>query len=266
MIVQLRIKLDKNINYTKANSLDHIIVVEDIRDNIIIFSNDEPEAIRSIINYELHKLPSVIYASPYNDTISIYGLGDNGAIAINSIFKNVLLNKTIKIKNDIYKVVGIPTIESSIDFLPYNNGRLNTFTTLTPINIFNRYNHKVFKSILCKHFKDGKFDIKNTIAINNFYKDIKKYALEQIRDSIRFSVSNLLKKDKSHFKFIDNIEIEWEDIHIVFHHYHSQEKKMPMIVGKFRSNFVLPKFIGYKIGKGFGELILKDSYNISKGA
>lgn len=265
MIAQLKIKLDKNINYNKNNSLDYITVVEDIRDNIIKFSNSEPEAIRNIINTTSHSLPSVIYASPYNGTVCIYGLADNGSIALNSIFKNVLLNQTLKIKNDIYKVVGIPTIESNIDFLPYNNGNINTYTTLTPINIFNKYNHKVFKSILCRNFKDEKFNLADTKAVESYYKDIKKFAIEQIRASIRYTVSTLLKKDKSYFEFIDNIDIEWEDIHVIFNHYHSQEKKMPMITGKFRSNFVLPRFIGYKIGKGFGEIILKDNYKMLKG-
>lgn len=265
MITRLRIKLDKSINYKRTDSLDHIITVEEIRDNIIKFSNDEPEIIRDIINNTLHTLPSVLYASPYNDTISIYGLADKGFMAINSIFKNVLLNKTLKIKNDIYKIVGIPTIENNVDFLPYNNGNTNVYTTLTPINIFNKHNHKVFKSILCRSFKDEKFDITNTKAVESFYEDIKKYALEQIRNSIRYSVSILLNKDKASFEFIDNIDIEWERIQVVFHHYQSEEKKMPMIIGKFRSNFVLPRFIGYKVGKGFGEIILKDNYKMLKG-
>lgn len=266
MITQLKIKLDRKVNHNKANSLDHITVIEEIRDNIIKFSNDEPEPIRNIINNTLHTLPSVIYASPYNDTICIYGLADNGYMAINSIFKNVLLNKTLKIKNDIYKVVGIPTIESNIDFLPYNNGNINTYMTLTPINIFNDHNHKIFKAILCRHFKDGKYDKSDNIAVESFYTDIKEYALEQIKTSIRYSVSTLLKKDKSCFEFIEHIEIEWDRIQLIFNHYHSQEKKMPMIIGNFRSNFVLPRFLGYKIGKGFGEIMLKDNYKILKDA
>jgi hypothetical protein len=40
---------------------------------------------------------------------------------------------------------------------------------------------------------------------------------------------------------------------------------MPMIIGKFRTNFVLPKFVGYKIGKGFGELSLKTNSVLRRG-
>lgn len=260
MINKLKIILDREVSFNKNNSLEYITVVEDIRDNIIKFSNNEIDSVREIINNSAHTLPSVIYASPYKDAIYIYGLGDNGSIAINSIFKNVLMNQTLKIKNDIYKIKGIPTIESNIDLLPYNNGSINTYTTLTPINIFNQVSHKVFKAILHRHFPDGKFDKSKEQNVNSFYDDIKKEANIQIKDSIANTVSTILKKEKSYFEFIKNIEIEWEDIQLVFNHYHSQEKKMPMVIGKFRSNFVLPRFIGYKIGKGFGEIILKDNY------
>ena len=264
MITQLSVQLDRNIKFNKNNSLEFITVIEEIRDNIIKFSNDEPEFIMNIINNQAHKLPFVLYSCPHVNTIKIFGLSDNGSIAINSIFKNVLLNKTFKIKNEIYTVVGIPTIETNIDLLPHNNGTENTYTTLSPINIFNKYNHKIFKAILHKHFEDGKFDKSKIDKVNAFYTDIKEYANSQIRDSIAYTTSVALNKDKEYFEFIKNISIEWEDIQLVFNHYHSQEKKMPMIIGKFRSNFILPKFIGYKIGKGFGELSLKDNYKLSK--
>lgn len=261
MITHLRIELEKNIQ-TDGSFVDNIILVEEARDNIIKFSSNEPESIYKIINNQEHSLPHIIYAKPYNNIISIYGLGDNGANGINAIFKNVIMNQTFKIKNEIYKLKGIPTIESNIDLLPYNNGRMNTYTTITPINIFNTFNHKIFKFMLYKHFKDGNFDKNDTEKVKSFYDDIKNYANEQIKDSIAYITSTLLKKEKDYFEFISKIEIEWEDIKIIHGKYHSEEKKMPMIKGKFRSNFVLPKFVGYKIGKGFGELSLKDSYKI----
>lgn len=259
MISHLKIKLHKNIEFTK-NSIENISVIEDIRNNIIRFSNNEPENIMRIINNMSHELSYIIYARPYQDTISIYGLLDEGKNGINAIFKNIILNKTFKIKDTIYEIIDIPTVETTIDLLPYNNGRINTYVTTTPINIFNKYNHKVFKAILHKHFKDGKFDKTNLKAVQGYYEEIKKYTNEQIKDFIAYMVSKLLKKNKSYFEFINNIKIEWETIKVVFHHYHSEEKKMPMIIGKFKSNFVLPKFVGYKIGKGFGEINLKDTY------
>lgn len=262
MINCLRIEFDREIPIISNSIADNIIVVEEARDNIIKFSTNEPEAIYKIINNQEHSLPQIIYSKPYKNVFKIYGIGDNGANGINAIFKNVIMNRTFKIKNEIYEIKGIPTIESNIDVLPYNNGRINTYTTLAPINIFNTHNHKVFKSILYKHFENGEFDNKNIEKVNSFYDDIKIYANEQIRDSIAYTISNLLKKDKAAFEFISKINIEWENIKIVHEKYHSQERSMPMIKGKFRSNFVLPKFVGYKIGKGFGELSLKDSYKI----
>lgn len=261
MITCLKIEFDKDI-LRDRNFIDNIALTEEARDNIIKFSSNEPENIYKIINNQEFSLPYIIYSKPYKNIFKIYGLGDNGINGINAIFKNIIMNQTFKIKNEIYKLKGIPTIESNIDLLPYNNGRINTYTTITPINIFNKFNHKIFKAILYKHFTDGNYDKNNIQKVKSFYEDIKKYADEQIKDSIAYLVSNLLKKEKDYFEFISKIKIEWEDIVIVHGKYHSEEKKMPMIIGKFRSNFVLPKFIGYKIGKGFGELSLKDSYNI----
>ncbi|MDD2640108.1 MAG: hypothetical protein PHS65_03860 [Arcobacteraceae bacterium] len=263
MITCLKIKLDKKIPTDNTNSvIDNIVLVEEVRDNIIKFSSDEPESLYRLINNQDHSLPCIVYAKPYEDTIKVYGLGDDGLNGINAIFKNVVMNQTFKIKNEIYKIKGFPIVENNIDLLPYSNGRENVYTTITPINIFNRFNHKVFKAILYKHFKDGNFDSNQAENVKSFYKEIAAYVNEQIRDSIAYMVSKILKKEKEYFEFVSKIEIDWDDIKIIHGKYHSEEKKMPMVIGKFRCNFVLPKFIGYKIGKGFGELSLKDSCKI----
>jgi hypothetical protein len=175
------------------------------------------------------------------------------------------MTRTFKIKTEIYTIKGIPTVEGDIDFLPYNNGRENTYTTITPINVFNKFNHKVFKAILYKHFKDGNFNLEQKEQVKTFNEEIGTYASEQIKDYIAYLLSKVLKKDKAYFEFVSKIEIKWEDIRLIHGKYHSEEKRMPMIIGKFRTNFVLPKFVGYKIGKGFGELSLKTNSVLRRG-
>ena len=255
-MIGLQIKLNKEIAF--KNEFDSIITTENYRDSIIKMSNNEPSEILRIINNMENSYPNIVYAKPYKDTVRIFGFGDKGVLAINSIFKNVLLNKGLKIKDETYQVVGIPTINDNFDFLPHNNGRWNTYTTITPINIFNRHNHKVFKSILCRYFENGIFDASKTDKVEAFYKNIQEFATENLRDSIAYMCASILNRNKSEFEFVNSINFEWEDMIIVHRKYHSQEMKMPMIKGRFKCNFVLPKFIGYKIGKGFGELSLKN--------
>jgi len=256
MLSCLTIALDKDVKFDGSQH-DDLVIIEEVRDNILKFTNGESEQIRSAINNKEHELPSILYSRPYQNKIRIFGIGANGSNGLNAIFKNVIINKTFKIKNEIYSVKGIPNYDGNLDFLPYNNGCVNIYTTLTPINIFNKFNHKIFKAILYKYFIDGNYDASNAVAVEGFTKAITEYANQQIKDSIAYLLHKVLGKSKESYEFINTIQIEWDEIKVVHALFHTEEKKMPMIRGKFRSNFVLPKFVGYKIGKGFGELSLK---------
>ncbi|MCK9549271.1 hypothetical protein [Aquamicrobium sp.] len=257
-----------DIRLTKAIPIntqkhDSIITIESIRDFILKVCDNEPEMIRSIINKKEHSLPHIIYSKPYKNQIRIFSLGDNGRVALNAIYANVVSKGYIKIKNESYKIQGVPKILTDIQTLPTKNGAIHTYTTLTPINIFNKYNHKVFLAIANKHFEGGKNISGGSPAQKKaFYDEISVYVNTQIKDNIRYLLSSLIPgKTKEDFVFVDDIKIEWEKIDIIFEKYHTEEKSMPMIIGKFRSNFALPKFLGYKMGKGFGEISLKSMYN-----
>ena len=238
---------------------DSIITIESIRDFVLKVCDNEPDMIRDIINSKSHTLPNILYSRPYKNQIRIFSLGDKGRVALNAIFANIASKGYVKIKNENYKIKGVPRILSDIQTLPVRDGSLHTYTTLTPLNIFNKHNHKVFLAIANKHFEGGKDIKRGTLQQRKaFFDEIGIYANEQIKDSIRYLLSSLIPgKNKEEFVFVDDIKVEWENIDIVFERYHTEEKPMPMIIGKFNSNFALPKFLGYKIGKGFGELSLK---------
>jgi hypothetical protein len=239
---------------------DSIITIESIRDFVLKVCDNEPDMIRDIINNKERTLPNILYSRPYKNQIRIFSLGDKGRIALNAIFANITSKGYVKIKNESYKIKGIPKILSDIQTLPVRDGSIYTYTTLTPLNIFNRYNHKVFLAIANKHFEGGR-NIKGGTPEQKkaFYNEVSIYANEQIKDNIRYLLSSLIPgKSKEEFLFVDDIKIEWEKIDVIFERYHTEEKPMPMIIGKFKSNFSLPKFLGYKIGKGFGELSLKE--------
>lgn len=254
-MVGLIIKVDKEISFKEK--YDSILIIENIRDAVIKMNNNEPDNILNIINNKEHSLPNIIFSRPYKNMIKIFGIGEKGSNAINAIFKNVLLNGYFKIKDKNYNVVGIPSFVNNNDLLPFSNGGINHYTTITPINVFNKHNHGAFKRLLYKHFPSGNFDINLKENVEDFYSEIKEFTNEQIKNSIAYICSKVLNKPMEDFEFIKNIEIEWESILLQHKKYHSEEKAMPMITGRFKSNFVLPKFVGYKIGKGFGELSLK---------
>jgi len=258
MFACLHINLEKEIK-TDNQKFDSLITIEDIRDNIIKLTNDEPLLIKNVINNNKNTMPYIIYSKPYKNQIRIFAMTENGKLALNSIFMNLLQVGTLKIKNEYYKIKGIPQLDDEVSFLPYNNGRINIYTTLTPINIFNRHNMKIYSAIMKKYFpnsmkyKDG--TVNQQKAFNN---ELKIYVNSQIKDYMKYMLSKLIKdKNKEDFEFIDNIKIEWEELHVRYDKYHTEERVIPMITGKFKSDFILPKFIGYKIGKGFGELSLK---------
>lgn len=258
MYSALDIRLTKSVPMNTQKH-DSIITIESIRDFVLKVCDNEPDMIRDIINNKEHSLPSILYSRPYKNQIRIFSLGDKGRVALNAIFANIASKGYIKIKNENYKVKGTPKILTDIQTLPVKDGSAHTYTTLTPMNIFNKHNHKVFLAIANKHFEGGR-NIKGGSKEQRkaFYGEVSEYVNGQIKDSIRYLLASLIPgKKKEEFLFVDDIKIEWANMEVIFERYHTEEKPMPMIVGKFKSNFALPKFLGYKIGKGFGEISLK---------
>lgn len=257
MFACLKIYLDRDIKKDKQKH-DSLITIEDIRNNILRLTDTEPEFVKNIINNKKNTMPYIIYSRPYKNQIRIFALTENGKLALNSIFVNLINTGTLKIKDEIYTIKDKPVIDDNISFLPQKASMPVEYTTLTPINIFNKYNMKVFDAIAGRHFgkkriKDGTLEEKDA-----FYKDIQGYALVQIKQHIKYMLSNLIEgKRIEDFEFVENIEINWIAFDVFYKKYHSEEKTIPMVVGRFKSNFVLPKFVGYKIGKGFGELSQK---------
>jgi hypothetical protein len=261
MMKCLEITLSKDI-IKDRQKFDDLITIESLRDFILSACDDSPTIVKNALNSQTHSLVSVIYSRPHKEMVRIFGLGENGDLAINSIFVKLSTLSYVKIKNEKYAIKRI-LINPKIDYLAIDNGINNIYTTLTPINIFNKHNYKIFKGIYHTAFGNDIPVRKDTISKapqeqkDKFYEEIKKYSLQQIQNFISFYTSSLLSIDRDSLEFIEKLKIEWKDINVIFGKYHSEEMAMPMVTGKFKSNFLLPKFIGYKIGKGFGELSLK---------
>ena len=254
----LNLVLDKDIPFTEK--FDRILNIEEIRDYIIKMSNSEEDSIRSIINHSTHSIPKVIYARPHKNKIKVYGIGSDGAKAIERLHEMFKDKKSIVIKNKKYKIKQL-FITDNLQLLPRSTDIKNRYTTLTPLCVINKHNQRTYQWIVGKNFGDGKYIQHGTPEqLKSFYKDIEEFTSNQIRDHIRYMLSQLFKgKKKEDFKFVDDIVIEWESINIIHHHYHTEEKAIPMVRGQFTSNYELPMFVGYKTGKGFGELLLKSN-------
>lgn len=258
MFTQLVIKLDRDV-VRKSGENDRILTVESIRDSIIEMNNNESEEVRKVVNFQENSFPKIIYSQPHENKIKIYSLGDTARVVLNAIFTNLMQSGGIKIKGKFYKVIGVPEISNEVDCLPYGDGSQFVYTTITPLCIFSRNSQKVFQSIAGKHFKEGHYFEKGTAKEMTAFKDeLKIFVNQEIRNTLKYYLSSVIENMKNDdFEFVDNLEIEWEAFVVVFERYHTEEKKLPMIAGRFSSNFSLPRFLGYKVGKGFGEMSLK---------
>ena len=255
MFSSLTIKFSKDItnNIDKAKEVE---VIESYRDFILSICNKEPNIIKETINYTKHSFPIIIYSKPQKNAIRIFGLGEKGQLALNSIYVNLKKVGYAKIKGKEYKLKGDPRIASNIDLLPFMNGSNNVYTTLTPISIFNKKNICVFHAIMKEHLDPNKSFEEHSDEIRKIVNNkLANFSTHVIKENIAYMLSQVLpNKMKEDFPFVDTIKIKWDNIRFIMARYHSEEKEMPMIVGKFTSDFVLPKFVGYKVGKGFGEL------------
>jgi len=246
-----------------GQQFDDLITIESIRDFILASSSTFPSVVQNTLNHQAYTMPKIIYSRPHGNSVRIFALGEDGVLALNSVFAHLSRTKQMRIKNKNYKIKSL-VVDPDKDFLAQSNGLKNTYTTLTPIAIFGKKNYGVFKSIYHRAFGDNIPVRKETIQKAEpmkkeaFYGELKQFAKQFITDYIKFYTASVLGGEKNTYAFVDTLEIEWNNIDIVFAKYHSEEKAMPMVIGKFNSNLMLPKFIGYKTGKGFGELSLKE--------
>lgn len=218
---------------------------EIFRGAIISITNHLDDEIKDKINFHItddkftdttRKIPYILFAKPYKNKFCIYGYNDVGQELLKQIQHS--LKHIFKLQGLEYQVVKSYLKEES--YIPTKADNYMAYKTITPIMLFRHNRRKVFDGIIFHNDDLVKRDIEFKKVVNDF-----------IIKNIRYQMQ-ILFKDKE-YKVFDNIKIEWDEFKIIMIEH--KDRKEPVVVGKFNCDWELPRFIGSRIGIGYGEII-----------
>ena len=219
--MKLIVKTDNEIKKLKPRDIRNLIgsIVEEQYKDLVLWHKHEPS--------------ELIYAKPYKLGFEIVSWKNN--IKLLKHIEEKLQNKKLhfgeieaKVKKVWYKDENL-TIPQQGLFFYYTRTPIILSTNPVEYKIVYATNQKEDKNDLIKY-------IKHRIKYDVVYKLKHYYGID---------VSNSLKDL--------NLIIQKEDIKLV--DYKEGEKKLQAAFLKFASNYSLPRFIGYKTGLGWGELV-----------
>ena len=218
--------------------------VDFIRTHILAVLKKEDEEAYKAFNFRKFDFPDVIWQKPYNKTFTIF-LKENSEACkhknklITALFKNPIKvnGKKAKLlsKSSFYPVEDILSMpKKTKEFVKYN--------IITPIILFSsKDKFPIYYSIITNSKSE-----KEKIEI------LKEKAKKLIIDNLKYQLQKQIGYNK--YEVLDSVDINWNEFKIRFIEYHKGEKKTPAIFGSFSSSWELPRFVGQKIGKGFGQI------------
>jgi hypothetical protein len=238
---------EKMIKYTFIYDNDFNIIPNKDRVNIVrefILKNLEKVSLEAYkaFNFREKGFPPVIYQKPYKNNLTVFVKeGDVAHLHINDLIK-ILHQNNITYKGTEFKAIKKVQKMDELVVIPKKTDSIQKYNLISPLLLFT---------------SEDKFPI--YVAINNKYPNLKERqeilkekASQLIRDNLKWQLQNLLKYKK--YDILDQIDIEWNSFDIKMVDFHKNERKTPAIFGSFSSSWVLPRFIGQKIGKGFGQI------------
>lgn len=83
------------------------------------------------------------------------------------------------------------------------------------------------------------------------YIEFQKAVNDLIIKNLRYQLKTLVK-DKE-YQFLDDIKLDWQEFKVI--KIQNRNSFEPVVVGQFKISWELPRFIGQRIGDGFGELL-----------
>ena len=191
------------------------------------------EKYKDLVLWHKHKPSELIYVKPYKLGFELVSWKNN--VELLKHIEEKLQNRELyfeavkaKIKKVWYKDE-VLTIPQQGLFFYYTRTPIILSTNPVEYKIVYATNQKEDKSDLIKY-------IKHRIKYDVVYKIKHYYGID---------VSNIIKDL--------NLIIQQENIRLV--NYKEGEKKMQAAFLKFASNYSLPRFVGYKTGLGWGELV-----------
>lgn len=191
--------------------------------------------------FEKKGFPDVIFQKPFKDSVTLHIKKSSEAFKNMQILLSILKTIPLNIKGIEFKLKRYTQLQSNI-VVPIASNKMHYYKTITPILLFTGNHFKMYYSILEK-YKNNSIELE---------KELKRVASELIKSNLKFQAQNLIKYKK--YEQFEDINIEWIDFTIRFISFHKNEKKSPAIFGSFKTSYELPRFIGHKIGKGFGQI------------
>lgn len=182
-------------------------------------------------NSNSRKIPYVLFGFPYKKTFSLYGYNED-----NKLLELILKKLPISFYSNKQRFDIVNKYIESFEIIPIIEK--TTYKTITPMLFFTGNRRKCLDAILIKENPQTRDKV------------IKEKLQKMLIENVRYQTQQLLK-DKPYSQF-DEITLFW--IEFKFIRLQVRGKTEYGAVGTFESNYRLPKFIGHKIGFGYGQI------------
>ncbi len=227
------------------------IASSDFRRLILTLTDGFPNEIKLKINFHINdeafqtknprKIPYLLFAKPFENSFQIFAYGDIGAEILEKIKEIFPDDFYLKKQKFTVKKLLLNEPES---IMPKSSAKEIYYKTKTPIMLFRNKRRKVFDGIVHHNEDFAKRDIEFQKAVNDL-----------IIKNLRYQLKTLVK-DKE-YQFLDDIKLDWQEFKVI--KIQNRNSFEPVVVGQFRISWELPRFIGQRIGDGFGEIIKLNS-------
>lgn len=225
----------------------HKITSSDFRKFILALTDRFANEIKSKINFHItdeafrtknqRKIPYILFSKPFENSFQIFAYGDIGAEILEKIKE--IFPDSFYLKEQKFTVKKLLLNEPE-SIMPKSSSKEIYYKTKTPIMLFRNKRRKVFDGIIHYNPDLDKRDIEFQKAVNDL-----------IVKNLRYQLKTLVK-DKE-YAFLDDIKLDWQEFKII--KIQNRDSCEPVVVGQFTTTWNLPRFIGQRIGDGFGEII-----------
>lgn len=234
------LKVDVNKKLQKINSSDFRSFVLALTDGFI-------NELKLKINFHIsddnfksrnqRKIPYILFCKPHGNSFKLFAYGEIGLDIlekIKDIFPEIFY---LKEQRFLVKKLVLDKPES---IMTKSSSKEIYYKTKTPIMLFRNNRRKIFDGIIHHNHDLIQRDKEFQKAVNDL-----------IVKNLRYQLKTLVK-DKE-YGFLDSIKLDWQEFKII--KIQNRDSFEPVVVGSFSTYWELPRFIGQRIGDGFGELL-----------